>query len=109
MVVSGYTNNGKKIIIDPVAYVKTLSNPADPNVLIADVVNHIYRISVSVNTRNQIKKDILLTGQDQDYYWTNAWNAHIANPADMMAYTAVYTRLRDLLKYFMNLAEYHLA
>jgi hypothetical protein len=27
----------------------------------------------------------------------------------MMAFTAVYTRLRDLLKYFMNLAEYHLA
>ena len=109
MVVNGYTNSAKKIIIDPVAYVKTLSNPADPNVLIADVVNHIYRISVSVNTRNQIKKDILLTGQDQDYYWSNAWNAHIANPTDMMAYTAVYTRLRDLLKYFMNLAEYHLA
>jgi uncharacterized protein (DUF1800 family) len=109
MVVNGYTNSGKKIIIDPVAYVKTMSNPGDPNILIADIVNHIYRVPLSVTSRNIIKKDILLTGQDQDYYWTNAWNAHIANPADMMAYTAVYTRLRDLLKYFMNLAEYHLA
>jgi uncharacterized protein (DUF1800 family) len=109
MVVNGYTNSGKKINIDPVAYVKTLPNPGDPNQLIADIVNHIYRVPLSVSSRNVIKKDILLTGQDQDYYWTNAWNAHIANPADMMAYTAVFTRLRDLLKYFMNLAEYHLA
>jgi uncharacterized protein (DUF1800 family) len=109
MVVNGYTNTSKKIIIDPVAYAKTFSNASDPNQLIADIVQHLYRVPVSLNTRNQIKKDILLTGQDQDYYWSNAWNAHIANPADMMAYNAVYTRLRDLLRYFMNLAEYHLA
>ncbi len=109
LVVNGYTNSSKKIIIDPVAYAKMMTNPADPNVLIADIVNHIFRVPLSVNSRNVIKKDILLTGQDQDYYWSNAWNAHIANPADTMAYTTVYTRLRDLLKYFMNLAEYHLA
>jgi hypothetical protein len=109
MVVNGYTNTAKKIIIDPVAYAKTFANASDPNQLIADIVQHLYRVPVSLNTRNQIKKDILLTGQDQDYYWSNAWNAHIANPGDMMAYNAVYTRLRDLLRYFMNLAEYHLA
>lgn len=109
LVVNGYTNNSKKVIIDPVAYAKSMPNAADPNMLIADIVEHLYQVPLSQTARNQVKKDILLSGQDQDYYWSNAWNAHIASPADMMAYTAVYTRLRDLLKYFMNLAEYHLA
>jgi len=66
-------------------------------------------MNLSQATRDLIKKDILLTGQTQDYYWTNAWNAYIASPNDMMAFTTVNTRLRDLYKYFMNLAEYHLA
>jgi hypothetical protein len=56
-----------------------------------------------------VKKTILLSGQDQDYYWSNAWFAYIANPADAMAYQIVFQRLRGLYKYFMDLSEYQLA
>jgi uncharacterized protein (DUF1800 family) len=109
MVVSGYTRNGKTIKIDPIAFAKKMSNPSDPNVLISDVLDYIYSVPLSEASRNTVKKNILLSGQDQDYYWSNAWNAYIANPADNMAFQIVNMRLRDLLKYFMNLAEYHLA
>jgi uncharacterized protein (DUF1800 family) len=109
MVVSGYTANTRKIIIDHVAYAKTFSNPGEPNMLISDIMEHLLRIPLSVGIRNQLKKDILLSGQDQDYYWTNAWNAHIASPADAAALRTVQTRLQNLLKYFMNLPEYQLA
>jgi len=69
----------------------------------------LYRVPISEQSKQTLKKLILLSNQDQDYYWTNAWNAHIGNPSDMSAYQTVYTRLRDLYRYLMNLAEYQLA
>ena len=107
--VLGFTRSGQRIIIDPIGFAKDLSNPADPNALITDSLLILYRIPLSQASRDQIKKDILLTGQNTDYYWTNAWNAYIASPSDMMAYSTVNSRLQGLYKYFMNLAEYHLA
>ncbi len=109
MAVSGYTASSKKIIIDHLAYAKTFSNPGDPNVLISDIADHMLQLPLSAAIRNQLKKDILLSGQDQDYYWTNAWNAHIANLADQTALRIVQKRLQDLIKYLMNLPEYQLA
>lgn len=106
---NGYSRNGKKIQIDPIAFAKALPNPADPNVLLTDSLAILYRVPLSENSKAIIKKQILLSGQDQDYYWSNAWNAYLAAPTNMTAYQTVYNRLRDLYKYLMNLAEYQLS
>lgn len=108
MIGIGYTNNGKKIWIDGVEFTKTLPNAGDPNQLINDVLKVIFQIDLSQASRDQLKKDFLLSGQDQDYYWTNAWNAYISNPITTN-FNIVNPRLRGLYKYFMNLAEYQLA
>ncbi|MET0298841.1 MAG: DUF1800 family protein [Flavitalea sp.] len=108
MILTGYTRNAQKIVLDPVAFVKKLSNPADPNILLNESLMILYRVPLSENSKGIIKKQILLTGQEQDYYWSNAWNAYLANPSNMTNYQTVYTRLRDLYKYLMNLAEYQL-
>jgi len=107
MITSGYTRSGQKIIIDVVAFTKKLPNPSDPNALINDALRILYRLDLSGATKAALKKQILLSSQDQDYYWTNAWTAYISNPINAN-YQVVYTRLRDLYKYFMNLAEYQL-
>lgn len=106
---SGYTRDGQKIQIDPVAFTKLFPTAADPNALINDVLDVLYRVPISDNSKATIKKQILLTGQEQDYYWSNAWNAYITNPGDAMALQTVQTRLQTLYKYLMNLAEYQLA
>jgi uncharacterized protein (DUF1800 family) len=109
LITSGYSRNGKRIQIDPVAFAKKFSNPADPNILIRDIVDNLYRVPLSATAMQTVKKQILLSNQDQDYYWSNAWNAHIASPADSALYQIVYTRLQTLIKYLMNLAEYQLS
>jgi hypothetical protein len=108
MIGNGYSRNGKKIVIDAVEFTKTLPNPGDPNAIINDVLDSIFQLSLSQTAKDQLKKDYLLTGQDQDYYWTNAWNAYIANPTTANL-TIVNSRLRGLYKYFMNLSEYQLS
>ncbi len=109
MILTGYTRNGKKIIIDGVAFAKTLQNPEDPNVLLTEVLNVMYRVPITAAAKQTIKQQILLSNQTNDVYWTTAWNAHIANPADPTNLTIVNTRLKTLLQYLMNLAEYQLS
>ena len=98
-----------QLVIDPIAFAKKLPSPQDPNLLISDSLDILYRVPISDESKLYIKEAILLTGQINDYYWTDAWNAYIANPTDMVAKDTVLTRLQSLYKYLMNLPEYHLS
>jgi uncharacterized protein (DUF1800 family) len=108
MCVSGYTYNSKKIIVDGIAYAQTLSNPGDPNILLNDVLKYLFRIDLSAASKAQIKKDILLGGQVTDGYWTDIWNTYVSTPSNTANTTLVRNRLRDLLKYCMDLSEFQL-
>jgi uncharacterized protein (DUF1800 family) len=109
MITNGYTRNGKKIIIDAVSFTKTLSNPGDPNVLIDDALSILYRAPLSSQSKQTIKQQILLSNQAQDYYWTNAWSAYIADPTNQANFNVVNNRLKNFYQYLMNLSEYQLA
>lgn len=109
MAVSGYTFSGKKIIIDGTDLVKQLPTPADPNTLVSDLSNILFRVPLSAASLKQIKTDIILSGQANDQYWTDAWNLFLTTPGNTANTTTVRNRVRDLIKYFMNLAEYQLA
>lgn len=109
MVQTGYTFNGKRIQIDGAEFAKTLSDPGDPNKLIDDITRIIYRIDLSAASKEQLKTDILLGGQSSDYYWTDAWNLFMSTPGNTANTNTVKSRLRELLKYFMDLSEYQLA
>jgi uncharacterized protein (DUF1800 family) len=106
---TGYRRNAQAIAADPVAWVKGLKNPEEPNLLIEQSLEILYRIPLDKATTDQAKKDILLSGQASDYYWTEIWNAHIAKPNDTNARNMVLTRLRSLFRYFVSLPEYQLA
>lgn len=109
LIFNGFTTNNFELKADTVAFAKSLSNPGDPAILIEDSLSILYRIQLSAQIKEQLKREILLTGQANDYYWTNAWNTYIANPTDMMAYQTVHTRLNDLYKYLLALPEYQLS
>lgn len=109
MITSGYTRNGRKIVIDAVAFTQALPNPGDPNALIDDALAILYRVPLSSGAKKQMKEQILLSNQSQDYYWTNAWTAYIANPTDLATFNIVNSRLKSLYQYLMNLPEYQLS
>lgn len=108
MILSGYTFSGFKLIIDAVAFARTLPKPNDPNKLIDDILSIIYRVPLSAATKQTIKQQILLSNQTNDAYWTTAWDAYINNPTTAN-FNVVNTRLKSLLQYFMNLPEYQLS
>lgn len=108
MILTGYARNGFRVQFNCVAFAQTLSNPGNPNDLIDEALKYFYRNDVSAQSKAQIKTQILLTNQQWDYYWTNAWAAYISNPT-VANFNTVNTRLRSLFQYFFNLSEYQLA
>ena len=109
MIGNGYTRNGKKIVINAVDFTRSLPNPGDPNALIDDALAIILRVPMSAAAKQQIKQQILLSNQAQDYYWTNAWNAYLASPTDMTTFNIVNGRLKSFYQYLMDLPEYQLS
>ncbi len=107
MIGNGYTRSAVKIVIDPIAYVSNFANPEDPNMLINAVLGHLLVIETSENLKKQLK-NILLSNQVEDHYWTDAWNAYQISPTDKTKKSMVTTRLQAMLKYIMNLAEFQL-
>lgn len=109
MIVTGYSVGGKRVQVDGLGLVQQLNTPSDPNAVINQLTSYLYRIDLSDTSKTQLKRDILLSGQTSDHYWTDAWNLYISNPGNTANTTTVRNKIRDLLKYLLNLAEYQLA
>jgi hypothetical protein len=108
MIRYGMTHENTNARIDVIEFAKSLSNPGDPNILINDSLLVLYRMALQQPTKDKLKKDILLTGQDTDAYWTQAWIAYINDPNNADKRRTVETRLKNLYTYIMNLPEFHL-
>jgi uncharacterized protein (DUF1800 family) len=108
MIADGITYGGQTILIDPLVFANQLANPGDPNLLISQSLEVLLRYPLSESAKEFIKRSILLSGQYQDHYWTDAWDAYKANPSASNQ-AIVLSRLKSLYKYIMNLPEYHLS
>ena len=108
MTATGYLRNGFRMQFDFVAFAKALTNPGNPNDLVDEALKYLYRINLSPQVKQQMTTQMLLSGQQYDYYWTNAWSAYIASPT-VANFNIVNIRLRDFFRYIMNLSEYQLS
>lgn len=106
----GYNRSGFRIQPDVVLLTKGFQNPEDPNKLINNALDyfHVIKNPTDRDTYATDLKKILLFGQSQDYYWTDAWNAHIANPSDAAKKKTVTDLLTIFYKHIFELAEYQL-
>jgi uncharacterized protein (DUF1800 family) len=104
---SGYTTGGATMKIDPIAFVKTLTNPSDPNVIVNETAQLLFAVSITANQQSFLKQT-LIPGLP-DYEWTAAWNSYIANPTDTTALNAVRNKLVALIKFMMEMPEFQLS
>ena len=108
LVNTGINSSGHTIILDSVGYTATLDSPGDPDLLIQEVLDRHYGEDVS-STVSDYLKNILLSGQISNSYWTDAWNNYINNPTNTTYYNIIQTRLRSMYQYIMDLSEYQLS
>ncbi|PZR23995.1 MAG: hypothetical protein DI535_22905 [Citrobacter freundii] len=111
MVSNGIARNNIKVIIDTIAFTKTLSDPSNPDQLINDAVSRLYNMDLPAADKAFIKSSILLsglTGMQSDHYWTDSWNNYLSNPGDKKNTDQLVKKLKALYKYLMNRPEYQL-
>jgi uncharacterized protein (DUF1800 family) len=95
------------IFVDLVKYTDGVPNAENPDKLIEAILTRI----ISQKPTNEFKiylKKILLSDQDSDYYWTEAWLNYKAKPTDSVLKGIVEVRLKQLFKTILHLNEYNL-
>jgi len=103
---TGYTTGGIKLIVDPIAFVKTLSNPGDPNAIIDESVLYLFAIPITSSQRAFLK-ETLLPGLP-DYEWTVEWAEYTADPTSATKLAAVKSKLTTLFTFMLSMPEFHL-
>ncbi len=106
MVTSGYSTAGAKIVIDPLAFVGTFSNPGDPNVIIGESVQYILANPVTENQKAFLKS-VLIPGLP-DYEWSTEWGRYVADTTNVTNASAVKSKLTALFNFMMQMPEYQL-
>jgi uncharacterized protein (DUF1800 family) len=107
-------NNGfnlgssKTLIADLIKFTDQFgTDAADPNTLIEAVFALLYVVPVSAKFK-AYAKNILLSGQASDYYWTEAWNTYKATPTASNL-KIVNDRLKTFYQFILTQPEYHLS
>ena len=99
--------NSKTLIADMVKFTDQFGADAgDPNKLIAAALGLLYSVPVSAKFKAYLK-NILLSGQATDYYWTEAWDAYKATPTAANL-KIVNDRLKTFYQFILTQPEYHL-
>jgi uncharacterized protein (DUF1800 family) len=106
---NGYTYNSITTKIDVIEFAKLCSDPSDPDTLIEETLRLIYSIDISAADILSLKSQTLLSNQNQNYYWTNAWNDYIGAPTNTAFVSIVKNRLQDMLQALILREEYHLS
>lgn len=102
-----WVNENLRIKADLPRFIETLDNPSDPNELINECSLLMHGIELSEEVRSGFKS-ILLSGQSDDFYWTDAWNLYVSDKSNEEYRLTVETRLVSLFQPFLQLAEFQL-
>jgi len=101
----GYWNpSGQNIQVDVLKFTEELDSPEDPSELIVEVTRLGLGIDITDAARAFLK-GILLSGQANESYWTEAWSDYINDPTDPDKKGIVENRLKVFYQNMFHLAE----
>ena len=93
--------------VDLIAYLKRLKHPDDPVKLIDEISELHLGIPLGAEVKARMLA-ILLSGQQTNSYWTNAWYDHLDDPTNAMKKEIVSSRLKVMFQFFFQRSEFQL-
>ncbi len=99
-------NNTNWVKIELIEVAKQYDSVRQITSFINDVLIHFYSVSPSPTFKDRLR-NILLSGQTDDHYWTDAWDAFVANPS-VSNKSVVETRLKAFFQAVILRPEFHL-
>ena len=95
------------VYINLLNYSKNIDGVENPNTLIENILTNLISFKPTKEYKDYLKS-ILLSNQQEDYYWTNAWIDYIKNLSDENFKSIVESRLKQVYKSVLHLEEYQL-
>ncbi|RFM27387.1 DUF1800 domain-containing protein [Deminuibacter soli] len=111
IVSTGIKENNFVTKIDVLKLTQTLSDPGDPNSLIAELAQYFFINGLPAEQQDYVKSKILLGNLQSgtaDHYWTQAWERLQQQPSDTANTKDVQSKLEELYKYLLRMPNYHL-
>ncbi|GLR17201.1 DUF1800 domain-containing protein [Portibacter lacus] len=102
----GFWNPKEPIPADFIKFAETLDSPEDPNQLIDQITLLLFGLDINEASKGRLKS-VLLSGQSEDYYWTNAWFEYQNNPTEDSR-RIIEDRLKWMMQRVLQYAEYQL-
>jgi uncharacterized protein (DUF1800 family) len=103
-----YVNGTTSYKADVIAFAQSMSNPADPDILISDIVKYMFGVGLSQQRIDEYKA-YLLNNNTNNSYWTTAWTDYINTPSNATYKSVVTNRLRQMMTKLFHMAECHLS
>jgi uncharacterized protein (DUF1800 family) len=96
----------KKVVskADVLRVVATFDTPTDPNRLVDEAIMLFLGIEVTPSVRAYMKS-ILLSNQQDDNYWRQAWIEYVKKPNDRIYRQIIESRLQAFFTFLLNLEE----
>jgi uncharacterized protein (DUF1800 family) len=101
------TNQTQRYVFDSVTFLQQFPNPEDPIKVIDNLTQNFFAIDLTEAQKDQLLSTVLLPNLPE-YEWTNEWNEFMRTPNDVQKRNQVKTRLDNLIRYMMRLAEYQI-
>jgi uncharacterized protein (DUF1800 family) len=102
---TGALKLNSKLVVDVLAYAKTLSNPSDPAKLVDDLTAQLLAVPMTTVQKDFLTDTVLLSSIPR-YEWAQEWNDYVNSPNDAAKKQAVQIKLTNLLQYVFRMAEY---
>jgi len=102
-----WINQQEQLPADLVKFVEGFAQPEDPNQLLADLTQLLLGIQLAEEELIDLKT-VLLSGQREDYYWTQAWYDYVNNPGSGNFRLTVDSRLKSLFQRLFQRGEFQL-
>ena len=103
----GFWSRNILTTVDLLAHLKSLDDPEDPVKLVEEICTRHLAYDPDQAIKDRMV-GILLSGQQNNAYWTNAWYEYLDAPTDEMKKNTVELRLKVMFQFLFQLSEYHL-
>ena len=102
-----WVNQNTQIPANLLTFISDLDQPEDPSKLLNELSEMFLGMPLGVNEIDELKT-ILVSGQIEDRYWTNAWNDYVNDPGNEEYKLIVETRLKSLFQRLLQRGEFQL-
>jgi len=102
-----YPTDTLRLFLDYYPFLQSIPQAQDPDELITYLTKWLMPLPINDESK-YLLKNILLSGQIGDYYWTDACQAYLDDPTNEDNYNTLFYRIAPFMKVLLQLEEYQL-